>query len=369
VRVIVSGMVAGDPHQGGASWSILQYVLGLLRLGHDPWLVEPVDELRPESVRYFESVVEAFGLGGRAALLERGTRRAVGAGRREVEAALDRADLLLNVSGMLDDEALAGSVGVRAYLDLDPAFNQLWHVVDGIDMGFDRHDRFVTVGLALGGPECPVPTAGRDWIHTLPPVVLDHWPASDVPAGSPVTTVGNWRGYGSVEWEGEHYGQKAHSMRELLTIARESDAEFLLAFAIHPDERPDLEALAAHGWRLADPREVAGTPHDYADFIRGSRAELGVAKSGYVRSRCGWFSDRSACYLASGRPVVAQDTGFSRHLPTGEGLLAFDDAAGALAALAAVEADHALHARAARALAEDLLDSDRVLTRLLEALA
>src|SRR5688500_6014093 len=312
-------MVAGDPHQGGATWSILQYVLGLRRLGHDAWLVEPVDGLREDSVRYFEAVVESFGLDGRAALLERGTRATAGLGYAEVAAAMDGADLLLNVSGMLDDEDLLGSVAMRAYLDLDPAFNQLWHVVDGIDMGFDRHERFVTVGLALGEPECPVPTAGREWIRTLPPVVLEHWPASEAPAGAPVTTVGNWRGYGSVEWEGEHYGQKAHSMRELLSVAGDSDGEFLLAFAIHPDERPDLEALAQHGWTLADPREVAGTPAEYAGFIRASRAELGVAKSGYVRSRCGWFSDRSACYLACGRPVVAQDTGFSRHLPTREG--------------------------------------------------
>jgi hypothetical protein len=369
LRVIVSGMVAGDPHQGGATWSILQYVLGLRRLGHDSWLVEPVDELRPESVAYFEAMVADLGLEGRAALVERGSNRTAGTSYDELLRAARGADLLLNVSGMLDDDALTGAVALRAYLDLDPAFNQLWHVVEGIDMGFDRHERFVTVGLELGEPGYPVPTGGRDWVKTLPPVVLEHWPATETPADAPVTTVGNWRGYGSVEWNGELYGQKAHSMRGLLPIARRSGDSFLLAFAIHPGEKQDLEALAAHGWPLADPREVAGTPAAYADFIRSSRAELAVAKSGYVRSRCGWFSDRSACYLASGRPVVAQDTGFPRHLPTGEGLLAFEDADGAVAALEAVRRDYARHAHAARSLAEELLDSDRVITRLLEAVA
>ncbi len=369
LRVIVSGMVAGDPRQGGASWAILQYMLGLRRLGHDAWLVEPVPELREDVVTYFEAAVAEFGLRDNAALVERGSRRTAGVPYTELVRAADGADVLLNVSGMLDDDAIAGAVGRRVYLDLDPAFNQLWHVAEGIDMGFDRHERFVTVGLSLGTDGCPVPTAGRDWLHTLPPVVLERWPVADAYASGPVTTVGNWRGYGSVTWQGTFYGQKAHSMRELLPLARRVDTPFLLAFGIHSEETPDLEALAEHGWELADPREVAGTPTDYAGFIRDSRAELGVAKSGYVHSRCGWFSDRSACYLASGRPVVAQDTGFPRHLPVGEGLFAFSDVDSAAAALDAVEADYTRHAAAARALAEDLLDSDRVLGRLLEALA
>jgi hypothetical protein len=126
MRVIVSGMVAGDPHQGGASWSILQYLLGLRRLGHDPWLVEPVDELRDDVVAYFEAVVAEFGLEARAALLERGSGRTAGVPRDALVKAADGADLLLNVSGMLGDEAITASVGRRVYLDLDPAFNQLW---------------------------------------------------------------------------------------------------------------------------------------------------------------------------------------------------------------------------------------------------
>jgi hypothetical protein len=361
-------MVAGDPHQGGATWAVLQYVLGLRGLGHDVVLVEPVDELTDETRVYFDAVVRAFGLEDRAALVVGGTEETAGLGRAQLRSLAREADLLLNVSGMLDDEELIGPIARRAFLDLDPAFNQLWHEMDGIDMGFDRHDRFVTVGLCLGDNDCPVPTGGRAWVRTPQPVALEHWPA-DPGGGGDVTTIANFRGYGSVEHDGELYGQKAHSLRELVSLPERTPERLVLALAIHPDERRDLDALHRHGWHLADPGQVAGTPNAYARFIRASKAELGIAKSGYVRSRCGWFSDRSACYLATGRPVVAQDTGFGRYLPTGAGLLSFRDPEGAANALAEVAGDLPAHRRAARALAEDVFDARRVLPALLERLA
>ena len=368
LRIIVAGMVAGDPHQGGATWSILQYVLGLRRLGHDVWLVEPVNELSPPSVAYFADLARSFGLEDRAALVNAHACESVGASYAALREATASADLLLNVSGMLEGE-LAEAAERRVFLDLDPAFIQLWHAAEGIDMGFDRHDRFVTVGLSLGDPECPVPTCGHEWITTPQPAVLEHWPAVPPAAQGDVTTIGNLRGYGSIEFDGAFYGQKIHSLRELYPLPERVADPIVLAMAVHPDEKPDTEALGRYGWRLADPVAVAGSPAAYGDFIRGSKAELGIAKSGYVHSRVGWFSDRSVCYLASGRPVVAQETGFSRHLPTGEGLLAFSGVDDAAAALADVAADLPRHARAARALAEDVFDSDRVLTTLLDRLA
>jgi glycosyltransferase involved in cell wall biosynthesis len=164
------------------------------------------------------------------------------------------------------------------------------------------------------------------------------------------------------------YGQKAHSMRSLFDLPARCGADFELALAIHPGEAPDLRALAEHGWSLTNPAEVAGTPAAYHAFVAASRGEFGVAKSGYVLSRCGWFSDRSACYLACGRPVVAQDTGYGAFLPVGEGLLSFTSVSDAAAAIDRVEGDYERHARAARQLAEEHLDSDVVLTRLIERL-
>jgi hypothetical protein len=347
---------------------VLQYVLGLERLGHDVWLVEPVREATEARVSYFRDVVAEFRLDARAALLVAGTERTIGVPYRALGQAARGADVLLNVSGMLQDEALLEPIPTRVYLDLDPAFNQLWHEAEGIDMRFDGHTHFVTVGLALGTPACTVPTCGRDWITTLPPVVLERWPVAERLDRDAFTTIANWRGYGSIEHDGVHYGQKAHSLRRRLELPALADERFELALAIDEGEASDLAALAEHGWRLVDPQEAAGTPARYQAFVQGSKAELGVAKSGYVASRCGWFSDRSACYLASGRPVVAQETGFSDFLPTGEGLLAFETIDDVLAGIETLAADYEVHRRAARSLAEERFDSDRVLTGLLACL-
>jgi hypothetical protein len=370
LRILLSGMVAGDPCQGGASWAVLQYLAGLEDLGHEVMLIEPVavDALDPagEVVRYFESLPL---IAGRAALLGRDSERTAGASYAELLEFARGADLLLNVSGMLRDERLLEPIPVRAFLDLDPGFNQVWEAT-GAEMGFGLHTHFATVGVRVGAEDCPIPTLGRTWIPTLPPVALAHWPIADAaPARDAFTSVGHWRSYGSIEHGGVHYGQRAHALRPLVELPRRTVARFELALGIHPDEVDDLRALRENGWGLLDPYEVAGSPGDYAAFVRGSKAELCVAKSGYVASRSGWFSDRSACYLASGRPVVAQDTGFDRSLPVGEGLLKFDGVEEAAAMVEEVEADPGRHGRAARRLAEEHLDSRKVLPRLLERLA
>jgi hypothetical protein len=367
LRVLVSGMLAGEPGQGGASWAVLQYLLGLRRLGHRPVLVEPVQPEAAPVADYFGDICIGFGI-DEAALLLTGTRKTIGLTYRRLLALSHEADVLLNVSGMLTDEALLDRVPVRAFLDLDPAFNQLWHL-QGTDMGFARHTHFVTVGLALGGRGCDVPTLGLPWITTLPPVVLEQWPMAEGPPRRGFTTVGHWRSYGRVEHRGVRYGLKAHSLRALLALPAATGTAFELALAIHPAERDDLRALDEHGWQLVDPAVVAATPARYQAFIAESLAELGIAKQGYVVSRSGWFSDRSACYLAAGRPVLAQETGFSRYLPTGEGLLVFTTLEEAAEGVRRILADPARHRRNARRLAEEHLDADRVLAGLIDRLA
>jgi hypothetical protein len=352
-------MVAADPHQAGASWAVLQYVLGLARLGHEVTFVEPVAEPTAEVTVYFGRLVRAFRLDGRASLVVGGRLDEVTAER------LRKADVLLNISGMLRAEEVA-RIPIRVYLDLDPAFNQLWHE-SGVDVGFPGHTHYVTVGQALAGGDSDLPTCGLDWIGTPPPVVLDLWrPAGKIETDA-FTTVGNWRSYGPVERNGVRYGLRAHSLRGLLDLPARVDERFALALAVDPGDDADIKALHAAGFELVDPRRVAATPSAYRRFVRGSRGELGVAKEGYVVSRSGWFSDRSACYLAAGRPVVAQDTGFGAYLPSGAGLFAFADLDEAAAAFAEIRRDYGRHARAARAIAEEHLDSGGVLTRLLEA--
>ena len=375
VTIVVAGMIAGDPYQGGATWAVLQYLLGLREAGHDVYFIEPVNasKLQPcgaslsESTNadYFRAVTRQFGFETRAALLLAGTTRTVGLSYDTLRAAAAASDCLINISGMLADPALTEPIPVRVYLDLDPGFNQLWSAAEGIDVGFDGHTHFVTIGPALGDAGCDIPTCGRAWIATNQPVVLSEWPRAERLTHDAFSTVANWRGYGSITYNNVFYGQKAHAWRPLVSLPGKTREPIMVALAIHPEEQRDLALLAAHGWTLVDPAQVTATPERYRAFVQGSKGEIGVAKSGYVASRCGWFSDRSACYLASGRPVVAQETGFSRFLPTGDGLFAFETADDACAAIGAIVGDYERHSRAARAIAEEYFDASRVLPQLL----
>jgi hypothetical protein len=343
----------------------LQYVLGFRRLGHEVVVVEPVGSLSPPSVDYFHRVVKEFGLEGSAALLQSGTTRTAGLDFARLVTVARRADVLVNVSGMLTDAELTDAIPRRVYLDLDPAFIQLWHAVQKIDMRFAGHTHFVTVGQSIDRSGCNIPTCGLDWIPTPQPIVLEHWPSAGPPTRPAFTTVGNWRGYGSIEYDGIFYGQKAHSLRPLIELPRRTNLRFQLALSIHAGESRDLEALAAGGWELLDPAVVASTPSAYRDFVRSSMAEFGLAKSGYVAAKCGWFSDRAICYLASGRPVLAQDTGFATWLPVGQGVVPFTTMDEAGAGAQEIVRDYSRHGRAARRLAEEFFDSDAVLPRLL----
>jgi hypothetical protein len=379
--VVVAGSVAQKPHHGGHTWVFLQYLLGLRRLGWDVTFLDrldptsAVDELgdfappaRSFNARHLAAVMESFGLAGTWSVLLDGTGETLGLERREVLERVRDAELLLNVMGFLADEELLAAARRRVFLDIDPGFGQMWRELGLADV-FAGHDAFVTIGRNLGRDGCTLPNCGLPWITTNQPVVLDHWPAEPPPAGGPFTSIASWRGrYAPIDFAGTTYGLRVHEMRKLAPLPRVTGAEFELALDIDPAEGRDLALLADNGWRLVEPRRVAADPWAYQRYIAASGAELMVAKGIYVQSRSGWFSDRSICYLASGRPVVAQDTGFAGNYPLGEGLLAFDDLAGARAAVEAVVAEPQRHARAARRVAEDVFDSDKVLSRLLDEL-
>src|SRR5207248_2819585 len=233
VNVVVSGRFAGVPHQGGTTWALLQYVLGLRRLGHDVLVVEPLPTTPDARVaECFRRVVEEFSLHDRAALLVDGGAGGMGSTPAEVLAFARRADVLINASGVLKDERILSAIPTRVYLDLDPAFTQLWHTFEGVDMGLNGHTHFVTVGLGIGR-ESTVPTCGRRWITSLPPVVLDRWPVARKTEHNAFTTVANWRAYGSVHHDGALYGQKAHSLRALIDLPDHTSETLLLALDIH----------------------------------------------------------------------------------------------------------------------------------------
>jgi hypothetical protein len=362
LRVLVGGRLVGVDAQGGASWAVLQYLLGLARLGHDVTFVEPVGATFDHA--YARAVVARFGLSGKVALVADGRRVVLGPPYPEIQRG--RFDLLVNLSGVLRDAELVQPVPVRLYVDLDPAFTQVWHERDGLDVGLAGHTHYATVGLRVGDPDGAVPSCGVEWIRTLPPVDIDAFAPWSAPCRRGWTTVGNWRSYGTAGLDSVRLGQRAHSMRKLFGVPRLLGRPVSAALAIDPSERADLDGLVSGGWELVDPYAAAGTPDRYREFVAGSRGELCVAKEGYVVTSCGWFSDRSACYLACGRPVVAQDTGFAAGLPCGKGLLAYATDAEAADAIARVEGDYRRHAAAARELACGHLAAGPVLRRLVQ---
>jgi hypothetical protein len=380
---LLAGAVANKPLNGGEAWVRLNWLLGLRRLGFDAYFVEqleagaaigddgrPCDPARSVNRRHLEAVMEEGGLGDRWALLDERGESIAGLGGTEIGAVAAEAEILFNHSGHLGEGPLRSAPRHRVYVDLDPAYTQVWSDDRSLAFSIAGHDSHVTVGLNVGRLDCPLPSGGVEWIPTLPPVVLERWPVAPSPTGKPLrfTTVGTWRGpYGQLRVAGGLAGGKHHEFRRLLPLPeRVEGAAFELALDIHPGDAADLEALSAAGWAVVPAPEVAATPAAFAAYLGDSGAELSAAQGAYVASRCGWFSDRTAAYLASGRPALVQDTGFDTVLPVGEGVLTFSYLREAEQGARRIVADPAAHAAAARELARAHLDSDLVLGRLLE---
>lgn len=366
---LVAGAVANKAGNGGASWTRLSWAGGLRQLGFDVHFVEQLSPGAPRgAVDYFRDVMTAYGLGGSSTLLRADGTTAWGLSLGELGELAAGAALLLNISGHLRQSQVTDRVPVRVFVDLDPGFTQIWDATDqGGNVG--DHDFWFTVGENIGGADCLIPTNGRPWRPIRQPVVLDDWPATPAPASGAArfTTVGSWRGaYGPVEHAGRTFGVKAHQFRRFLPLPQRAPGSYELALEIHPADDKDRIALEEHGWLLADVHRAAGDPSSFRRYVQGSGAEFSVAQAMYVETVSGWFSDRTVRYLASGRPALVQDTGFSRVYPTGEGLVAFTSLDDAVAGARTILADYDGHCRAARALAEEWFAADRVLGRLCE---
>ena len=362
--VFVSGAVANKQGNGGSIWVRMSWAESLRRLGFDVVFVEQLGD--PEKADTFTSVMEEFGFAGSAALVGPGGEAMRGLGREELLARAEEAELLLNISGHLRWPELKRRFRRRAYLDLDPGFTQIWHA-EGHDVGLAGHELHFTVGSNVGAPSCGVPTSGIRWRAIRQPVVLERWPVAEGERFSRFTTVANWRGpYGPVSWAGRSYGLKLHEFRRFLGLPAAAGLPFEVALRIDPADRRDRARLDEQGWRLVDPARLASASA-FRSFVQGSGAEFSVAQGVYVQTRSGWFSDRSVRYLASGRPVLVQDTGFAEALPVGEGLLAFRDMADAVSGARRIVEDYATHRAGARRIAEELFAPERALAPLLEA--
>ncbi len=370
-RIVVAGSLAQRACRGGHTWVFLQYLLGFRRLGFDVLFLDwMTPEMGPgaEASRYSRAVMERFGLQDHYCLMDAEGEAISGINRRHAIERTTASLLLININGFLADPELLGAAPRRVYLDIDPGFGQMWRE-QGLHDAFAGHEIFVTIAEKIGRPGCRIPTCGLEWVTTRQPVVLDQWPSRPGQGGA-FTSIGAWRGpFAPIEFDGTSFGLRVHEFRKFAGLPKLTRQKFEIALEIHDTEVGDRELLRQGGWRLLDPLAVAGSPDDYRDFIGRARAELMVAKGMYVETRGGWFSDRSACYLASGRPVIAQDTGLAGLYPLGDGLLAFHTLEEATAAVESVSADYSRHARAAREIAEAEFGSDRVLTALLERIA
>ncbi len=365
--VVVAGALGNKPGQSGETWVKLSWVRGLQALGMEARFVE---ELAPSvdeeaASAWFGSVANRFGLEHRATLLKDG-RAIVGPPLGELmEIAPEAA--LINISGHLRAPTLLTKFRRRVFVDIDPGFTQFWQAQGLEGANVEGHHAYFTIGELIGSPDCPIPTGGIDWRPVRQPVVLDDWPAMDGGEGSRFTTIASWRGpFGPVVQGGRTYGLKVHEFRKFIELPQRSPHRFEIALDIDPADSRDLEGLRAHGWRVADPQQVAGSPEALRDYVQGSDAEFSAAQGMYVDTQCGWFSDRTTRYLASGRPALVQDTGFSRTLPVGDGLVAFSTLEEAVAAAGDIVARYPEHAAAARRIADEQFGSERVLARFCE---
>lgn len=379
--VVIGGALAQKPFQAGHTWQFLQYLLGFRKLGWNVLFLDQLDEGmcvdgtgrpvppdRSRNVAYFVSVMDAFGLDGAYSLALDGNGRRIGMSRDSVLQACSSADFLLNVMGYVTDEEILAAVRRRVFLDTDPGFGQMWEDLGLADL-LSGHDDFVTIAENIHEPGCAIPDCGRNWIAWRQPIVLDEWPAATTPPQRGFTSIGSWRGpYAPIEHQGRTYGLRAHEFRKFMELPRRVEEPFEVALDIHAAETADLERLREEGWKLVDPAVVARDPWAYRAYIQGSRAEFMATKGIYVHTGSGWFSERSICYLASGRPVLAQDTRLGDLYPIGEGLLAFSTLEDAVEGARAISADYGRHSRAARQIAEAHFASEKVIPRLLESL-
>jgi hypothetical protein len=360
---VVAGALANKPGQAGEAWVKLSWVRGLQRLGIEVWFFEQLAEsmAQDEPARaWFRAVTEHFDLAERAALLD-GDESVIGPSLDELADVAEEATLV-NISGHLTFPRLFGTFRRRVMVDIDPGFTQFWHDAGLEGANVAGHDAYFTIGERIGRDDCPIPTAGIDWRPVRQPVVLEDWPLAEVKEGDLFTTIATWRGpFGPVEHGGRTYGLKVHEFRKFVELPRRSPHRFEIALDHDPADQGDVDALREHGWRVVDPQVVAGDPEAMRAYVQGSSAEFSAAQGVYVDTACGWFSDRSVRYLASGKPVLVQDTGFSHTLPVGEGLLAFRSMEEAIAGANDISSRYAEHCAAAREIAERYFDAERVL--------
>lgn len=377
LRVLVLGYIVRGALAGHALHH-LQYVLGLEQLGHDVYFLEDSDDFEScydpttheittdptVGLAFANNVFARAGLPERWAYYDAHTQAWHGPAGRVARELCRTADICLNVSGVNPLREWMMNIPLRVLIDTDPAFTQVRHLTDPLALqSARRHNAFLTFGENIGITGCSIPDDGFPWQPTRQPIVLDAWPITRGRPDGNFSTMMQWESYPALHFEGRTYGMKSLSFPPYVDLPARVNERMEVAMGGGSAPR---ERLAGSGWIVSDPMAPSRDPWTYREFIARSKAEFSVAKQGYVLAGSGWFSDRSAEYLASGRPVVTEETGFSRWLETGRGLFAFRSPAEAVAAIARVAGEYDAHCRAAREIAEEYFDARKVLASLLE---
>ncbi|MFZ5806803.1 MAG: hypothetical protein ACOY3I_06320 [Verrucomicrobiota bacterium] len=373
MKIIIGVGIAGHPiSAAGNTWAFLQWALGFRSLGWEVWLVEqvdsrqcidvnfqPVDFDRSANFSHWKKITEEFGFS--CSLFVDGKTE----NEKDFFQFARDAKVFLNISGHFKQHRVVAHIPHRIYLDLDPAFTQIWASAYHCDMNFEGHNHFFSVGTRIASARIPV--TGHTWIPTPPPVDLTFWTPQEratSPSLNHWTTVTHWYGYNDIEWDGMPYTGKAAEFKKISKLPSMTSASLMLAADLKP-ENEEYAEIVSQGWKIYPASEICGDWKTYRQFLADSRGEFAMAKGGYVTSRCGWFSDRSACYLALGKPVILQETGWSEFFKTEKGLLSFTDLSSAVDALKKIESDYESHSRAARKIAEKFLDARKVAHNLL----
>jgi hypothetical protein len=379
--IVLAGYLVRFP-LGGYVWQAAHYLLGLRALGHDVWFYEDTDYYAPAynpltdefgptydyGITAAARFLSRLGFGNRWGFVDakRGAEYGPGAGR--LNALIREADLLVNLGGVnrILPERRGGRPAV--YVDLDPVYTQLRLANGDGDLRalLDGHTHVFTFGENIGTPRCPVPTGDYTWHPTRQPVVLDLWADADCP-DRVYTTIGTWNAPGrDLTYQGQTWQwRKRTEWLKFLDLPARTAAAFEVAMDVE-SVAGDPELLAAYGWQIVEPLRVSTDPWQYRNYVCHSRGEFTVVKDMHVRLHSGWFSDRTACYLAAGRPVAVQDSGFGDVLPIGPGLHAFRTVVEAAEAIRSIEADYHRASAHATAVAREYFAAEKVLGKLLQ---
>ena len=378
MKIIVGAVISLSPYSPGIAWDWLQCTLGFQKLGHDVYYIEEVEpdwcidaqgqksDLEHSVNReMFYKTMDRFGLMDRACQIYNCGEATFGLSLNSLTDVAKEADVLINMSGHIKADFILTNVKRRVYVDQDPVYTQVWHAEYGVDLGFGKHDVFFTMGLNIGTPYSSIPDCGVKWHHILPPVVLEYWPVNIDASCRLFTTIASWSGYSDLCYQGEWYRSKYEEFQRFAELPRKVPQELEIILKSYRGEDPGIRLLKDNGWLLSDATQINDLS-SYQNYIARSRAEIGIAQNAYVKGHSGWFSDRASHYLASGKPVLAQSTGFERYLPTGRGLLSFSTLEEAIAGIEAINCEYEGHCLAAREFAEEYLDYRKVLPTMLK---